>query len=111
MSTASATAPVTHLCSAVLVVTDGTPRSHDVVMRSVGAGYNVVVVGRQAHDVVDYLNAGLRDQVWALIADPADPGQVDHIIERAIDIAGPLMMIIDPGGLLADVGAADRRVA
>ena len=107
----TATAPGTRLCSAVLVVTDGTPRSRDVVMRSVGAGYNVVVVGRQAHDVVDYLNADLHEQVWAFIADPADPEQVSNIIEHAIDIAGPLMMIIDPAGLLADVDAADRRVA
>ena len=112
MSRATATAtPPTNLCSAVLVVTDGTLRSRDIVMRSVGSGYNVVVVGRQAHDVVDYMNAALHEQVWTFVADPADPEQVSHIIERAIDIAGPLMMIIDPGGLLADVEAADRRVA
>lgn len=107
----TATAAPGTLCSAVLVVTDGTIRSHDVVMRSVGAGYNVVVVGRQAHDVVDYMNAALHEQVWAFIADPADPEQVERIIEHAIDIVGPLMMIIDPSGLLADVDAADRRVA
>lgn len=113
MSRATATTtPVTNLCSAVLVVTDaGTLRSRDIVMRSVGSGYNVVVVGRQAHDVADYMNAALHEQVWTFVADLADPEQVSHIIERAIDIAGPLMMIIDPGGLLADVEAADRRVA
>ncbi|SLA02059.1 Uncharacterised protein [Mycobacteroides abscessus subsp. abscessus] len=46
-----------------------------------------------------------------VIADPGDPTQIDAVIERASDTLGPVIMVVDPGGLLSDVHAADRHAA
>ncbi|MFT4125998.1 MAG: hypothetical protein QM662_07170 [Gordonia sp. (in: high G+C Gram-positive bacteria)] len=95
----------------VLVVADGGLRTHTIVDGMLRAERNVVVTGPYARDLVPYLDAGVRDHVWAVIADPADPTQISDVIERATDRFGPVIIVIDPGGRLVDVAAADRNVA
>ncbi|ROZ84473.1 hypothetical protein [Gordonia sp. OPL2] len=95
----------------ILVVVDGTPRARSIVHQILRSGRNVAVAGSSSRDLVPYVDASVRDRVWAVVADPSDPTQIDAIIERATDTVGPVIMIVDPGGLLSDVHSADRRVA
>ena len=99
------------LTDTVLVVTDGTLRSHTIIDQILRSGRNVAVTGQSAKALVPYLDAGVHDRVWAVISDPADPDQIDSIIERATDTMGPVIMVVDPAGQLTDVSAADRNVA
>lgn len=95
----------------VLVVTDGTRRSEMIVDQVLRSGRNAVVTGPRTRDLVSYVDAGVHARVWAVVADPADPDQIDSLIERATETMGPVIMVVDPAGQLRDVRAADRRVA
>lgn len=95
----------------VLIVMDGTPRTHTIAAQVLRSGYRVVVTGPSASQLVPFVDASVRHDVWTIVADPADPAQIDAVIERATETMGPDIMIIDPGGRLSDVGAADRKVA
>lgn len=92
----------------VLIVMDGTPRTHTIAAQVLRSGYRVVVTGPSASQLVPYVDASVRHDVWTIVADPA---QIDAVIERATETMGPVIMNIDPGGRLSDVGAADRKVA
>jgi NAD(P)-dependent dehydrogenase (short-subunit alcohol dehydrogenase family) len=100
-----------HALDAILVVMDGTARARSIMHQILRSGRNVAVAGTSSRDLVPYVDAAVRHRVWAVVADPSDPAQIDAIIERATDIVGPVIMIVDPGGLLSDVHSADRRVA
>ncbi|GAA3690818.1 hypothetical protein [Gordonia hankookensis] len=95
----------------VLVVMDGSTRAHAIVHQVLRSGRNVVLTGPSSHDVVPFVDAAVRDRVWAVVSDPSDPDQVAAVIERATDIVGPVIMIVDPSGLLSDARSADRLVA
>lgn len=95
----------------VLVVTDGSARARAVAQQVLRSGRNLVLTGPSNRDLVPYVDASVRDRVWTVVSDPSDPAQISDIIERATDTVGPVIMIVDPGGLLVDVAAADRRVA
>lgn len=99
------------LTDTVLVVADGTLRSHTVIGQVLASGRNAVVASRSTKDLVPYIDAGVHEQVWAVVADPADAEQINDIIERATDKLGPVIMVVDPGGQLSDVASADRQVA
>lgn len=101
----------TALADTVLVVTDGTLRSHAIIDQILRSDRNVVVTGESVKALVPYLDAGVHDRVWAVISDPSDSDQINSIIERATDKMGPVIMVIDPAGQLADINAADRSVA
>lgn len=96
---------------AVLIASDGTARTAAIVEQSLNSGTGVVVLGRTAHDVVDYLDARLGGLVWPVIADPSDPEQVADVLGRAPQRVGRVRMVIDPAGLIADIVALDERVA
>ncbi|UVF78263.1 hypothetical protein NWF22_24150 [Gordonia mangrovi] len=95
----------------ILVIMDGSTRAHTLVHDMLRTGRRVVLTAATSHDLVPFIDASVRAQVWAVVSDPSDPEQIDSIIERADDLVGPVVMIVDPGGLLADVAAADRQVA
>ncbi|NDK91890.1 hypothetical protein GYA93_20295 [Gordonia desulfuricans] len=95
----------------VLVVTDGTVRSTAIIDQLLHNGRSVAVTGRCTRDLVAYVDARVHDHVWAVVSDPSDPDQIATVIERATESMGPVIMVIDPGGLLDDVHDADRRVA
>ncbi len=95
----------------VLVVTDGSPRSRTVIDQVLRSGRNAVVAGRHTRDLVSYVDAAVHDQVWAVVCDPADPTQIEALIERAATTMGPVIMVVDPAGQLHDVHSADRHVA
>jgi len=99
------------LSGTVLVVSDGTDRSHTLIDTLLADDRPIAVLGRRAHEVAPYLNAALRDRVWTVIADPADPDQVTEVIEKATDRLGPVCLIADPSGLIVDVDGADQKVA
>ena len=100
-----------HHTDTILVVMDGTGRARAIVQQILRSGRNVALTGTSSHDLVPYVDASVRDRVWAVVSDPTDPAQIDAVIERATDVVGPVIMIVDPGGLLSDVHSADRRVA
>ncbi|MFW0787163.1 hypothetical protein AAFP35_21915 [Gordonia sp. CPCC 206044] len=100
-----------HHTDTVLVVLDGSLRSHAIVDQVLQSGRNVAVTGRRQHDLVPFVNAEVHDRILAIVADPAESAQIDAVIERAGDVMGPVVMIVDPGGLLGDVASADRKVA
>lgn len=96
---------------AILLVATDSPQTAAIVEQSVNSGAGVVVLGRTARDVVDYLAAGRRGAIWAVIADPTDPEQIADIIDRAPSRVGTIRMVIDPTGLIPDIAALDQRVA
>ncbi|MGW0035969.1 hypothetical protein [Gordonia sp. NPDC003376] len=100
-----------HATDTVLVVTDGTVRSTAIIDELLRNGRTVAVTGPAIRDLVAYVDAGVHDRVWAVVSDPSDPDQIATIIERATESMGPVIMVIDPGGLLHDIHDADRRVA
>ncbi|MEP9391379.1 hypothetical protein ABLE92_06830 [Gordonia sp. VNQ95] len=100
-----------HHTDTVLVVTDGSLRANTIIDQVLRSHRNLVVTGRNAHDLVPYIDAGVHDRVWTVVCDPSDPTQIDSLIERATDRMGPVIMVVDPAGQLRDVEAADRRVA
>ncbi|AZG43793.1 SDR family oxidoreductase [Gordonia insulae] len=95
----------------VLVVMDGSSRARAIVHQIVRSGHNVALTGPSPRDLVPFVDAAVRHQVWAVVSDPSDPEQIAAVIERASDVVGSVIMIVDPGGLLSDVHSADRQVA
>ena len=95
----------------MLVVMDGSTRAQSVVHEILRSGRRVVLTSAISHDLVPFIDASVSGRVWAVVSDPSDPVQIESIIERAEDRIGPVVMIVDSGGLLTDVAAADRRVA
>ncbi|MCM3897361.1 hypothetical protein ND991_19325 [Gordonia sputi] len=95
----------------VVLIMDGSVRAHSLARQILDRGKNLAIAGTRGHDLVPYVDAAVRDRVVTFIADPADPTQIDAVIERASDTLGPVIMVVDPGGLLADVRAADRHAA
>lgn len=90
---------------------DGSVRAHDIASQILDHGKNLAIAGTRCHDLVPFVDAGVRGRVLTVIADPADPAQIDAVIERAGEMLGPVIMVVDPGGLLSDVRAADRHAA
>lgn len=101
----------TRRADTVVLIMDGSVRAHCVARQILDRGKNLAVAGTRGHDLVPYVDAAVRDRVVAVIADPRDPTQIDAVIERASDTLGPVIMVVDPGGLLSDVHAADRHAA
>ncbi len=95
----------------ILVVMDGSRRAHSIVAQILASGRNVVLTGRSQRALVPYNDASIHDRVLTVVSDPSDPAQIERVIERATDTIGSVIMIVDPGGLLADIDSADRRVA
>ncbi|MGV9826301.1 hypothetical protein [Gordonia sp. NPDC003429] len=95
----------------ILLVMDGSVRAHSVARQVLSAGKHLVVTGSCSRDLLPYVDAAVHDRTWVAIADPACPDQIDEVIDRATEMSGPVIMIVDPGGLLTDVATADRRAA
>ncbi|GAB92152.1 hypothetical protein [Gordonia rhizosphera] len=95
----------------ILVVMDGGRRAHSIVAQILASGRNVVITGPSQRALVPYNDASIHDHVLTVVSDPSDPAQIERVIERAADTLGSVIMIVDPGGLLADIDSADRRVA
>lgn len=103
-------APTTH-ADTVLLIMDGSVRAHGVARQILDHGKHLAIAGTRCHDLVPYVDAGVHGRVLTVIADPADPSQIDAVIERAGETLGPVIMVVDPSGLLSDVRAADRHAA
>ena len=108
MTTTASTHTIT---DTVLLIMDGSVRAHSIARQILAAQKNLVVVGTHFHDLVPYLDATVRDNAMTVVADPAEPAQIDAVIERASESLGPVILVVDPGGLLVDVRAADRHAA
>lgn len=81
----------------VVVVLDGTPATVELVSELSRAGTRVTAVGANFRDVVSVLSG----DVYALVADLADPEQWDTALLRAEQRHGTVERVLDPAGRLA----------
>lgn len=105
------TCPYSPTTEAVLVVLDGTARSATIVTQVLHSGRVAAVIGSDRTQLAAYRRLAAHQPIWVADADPADPAAIDRVIESATTSIGPVIIILDPSGLLADVDAADRAVA
>lgn len=95
---------------AYLLVLDGTDHTHRLAQRLLDGGHRFGVVSASAHDVVEFAAAQWHGRVWPIVADPSDPAQMDDVLARVTGRLGPISMVIDPSGLVADIARADARL-
>ncbi|CAM3800134.1 MULTISPECIES: short-chain dehydrogenase [Tsukamurella] len=85
----------------VVVVLDGTKGTVDLVAELSRRGTRVTAVGENFRDVVSVLSG----DVYALVADLADPEQWETALLRAERRHGTVEQILDPAGRLAPLAA------
>lgn len=81
----------------VIVVLDGTDATARMVIELASSGTAVTAVGSNFRDVVSVLSG----DVYALVADIADPEQWETAVRRAEARHGTVARVLDPAGLLA----------
>lgn len=92
---------MTKATDSVIVVLDGTEATARLVAELSAAGDRVTAVGASFRDVVSVLSG----DVYALVADLADPEQWATAVGRAEARHGTVGRIMDPSGRLASLAA------
>lgn len=92
------------------MVLDGSDSTRALAHRLLRSGHRVAILSSSPHEIVEFTSARFAGHAWPVIARPEDPSQVNDALIRAAAVLGPIGMVVDPSGRIADIARADARI-